>query len=129
MPYVLAFHDSELRDVTADAGTVRLRLSAASVSAADGERGWLTGVSLVMSSAVLRGETDHLFGRIAEGGLQHDSRLLRRMDLPGTLAAARAGEVVTLALRLANGAQLVAAGHRLQATLADNARFAPDLSC
>jgi len=129
MRYTLEFADSELRAVVREGALVRLRLAAASVRDEAGERGWLTGVTLEMSAAGLQGDTTHAFGRIAEAGLQHDQRLLRRMDVPGTLTAARPGEVVTLALRLSNGTQFVVDGHRLDAVLADDARFTPDLSC
>jgi len=82
-----------------------------------------------VTPASVRGDTAQAFGRIAEAGLRHDQRLLRRMDVPGTLAAARQGEVVSLAVRLANGAQFVVEGHALEAILADDVRFTPDLSC
>jgi hypothetical protein len=129
MRYTLEFADSELRDVAREGALVRLRLAAASVRNEAGERGWLTGVTLEMSAARLHGDTAHAFGRIAEVGLHHGQRLLRRTDLPGALAAAREGEVVTLALRLSNGTQFVVAGQVLEATLAADARFTPDLSC
>ena len=129
MRYTLEFADSELRDVVREGALVRLRLAAAAVRDKAGERGWLTGVTLEMSAASLHGDAAHAFGRIAEVGLQHDQRLLRRIDVPGTLAAARHGGIVTLALRLSNGAQFVVEGHALEATLADDARFTPDLSC
>ncbi|HEY8972594.1 MAG TPA: hypothetical protein VIN75_00145 [Burkholderiaceae bacterium] len=129
MRFMLELADSELRGVARDGGLVRLRFSAAAVRDEAGERGWMSGVALEMSAASMQGDAAHLFGRIAEAGLTHDSRLLRRMDLPGTLTAAREGEVVSLALRLANGTPFIVTGHRLEALLADDARFAPDLSC
>jgi hypothetical protein len=129
VPYTLELADSELRDVIREGALARLRLSAAAVRDEAGERGWLTGVSLEMSAASLHGDAAHAFGRIAEAGLSTGAGLLRRMDLPGMLAAPGADEVVTLAVRLANGAQFVVAGHRLDARLAGDARFTPDLSC
>jgi hypothetical protein len=129
MGCTLEFADSELRDVTREGGRVRLRLAAASVRTEAGERGWLTGVTLEMDAATLHGDTAPAFGRIAEVGLQHDQRQLRRMDVPGMLAAARPDAVVRLAVRLANGTQFVVEGHTLEATLAADARFAADLSC
>jgi hypothetical protein len=128
MRYTLEFADSELRDVMHEGALVRLRLAAAAVRDEAGERGWLTGVSLEMSAASLHGDAAHAFGRIAEVGLQHDQRLLRRIDVPGTLAAAQGG-IVALALRLSNGTQFVVEGPALEATLADDARFTLDLSC
>ncbi|MFL6682028.1 MAG: hypothetical protein ACJ8IK_27065 [Burkholderiaceae bacterium] len=129
MGYTLEFADSELRDVTREDAVVRLRLAAASVRDEGGERGWLTGVTLEMSAAALHGDAAHAVGRIAEAGLQHDQRLLHRMDVPDTLVATLRHAVVTLALRLANGTQFVIEGHALEARLADDARFTPDLSC
>ena len=108
---------------------MRLRLAAASVRDEAGERGWLTGVALQMDAATLHGDSTQAFGRIAEAGLQHDQRLLRRMAVPGTLAATRQDTALTLAVRLANGTQFVVEGHTLAATLASDARFAADLSC
>jgi len=129
MPFALVFHDSELRDVVCEGALVRLRLAAAAVRNAAGERGWLTGVSLEMTAATCLGDAAHAFGRIAAGGLNDGHRPLRGMEVPGTLTARREGEYVTLAVRLANGTQLVVSGYRLEATLADDARFADDLSC
>jgi hypothetical protein len=129
MRYTLEFTDSELRDVAREGALVRLRLAAAAVRNEAGERGWLTGVTLEMSAATFHGDTANAFGRIAEVGLQDGHRLLRRMEVPGALTAPREGEVVVLALRLANGTQFVTNGHRLAATLADDARFTEDLSC
>jgi hypothetical protein len=129
MRFTLEFADSELRDVTREGALVRLRLAAAAVRNEAGERGWLTGVTLEMTAATLHGDTAHAFGRIAEVGLQDGHRLLRSMEVPGALTATREGEIVVLALRLANGTQFVINGDRLAARLADDARFAEDLSC
>ena len=129
MHYTLEFADSELRAVAREGTLVRLRLAAACVRDEAGERGWLTGVTLEMSAAGLRGDAAQAFGRITEGGLQHDQRLLRRIDVPGALAAPGPDDVVTLALRLGNGTQFAVDGQRLQALLADDARFTADLSC
>jgi len=129
MRFTLEFADSELRDVVCEGALVRLRLAAAAVRDEAGERGWLTGVTLEMTAATLHGDTSHAFGKIAEVGLHDGPRLLRGMEVPGALTAAREGEVVLLAVRLANGTQFVTRGYRLEATLADDARFAEDLSC
>ncbi len=129
MRFTLEFADSELRDIAREGALVRLRFAAAAVRNDAGERGWLTGVTLEMSAATLHGDAAHAFGKIAEAGLQDGSSLLRRMDVPGALTAAREGEVVVLALRLTNGAQLVASGYRLEATVAADAHFKEDLSC
>jgi hypothetical protein len=129
MRFTLEFADSELRDVAREGTLVRLRLAAAAVRNEAGERGWLTGVTLEMTAATFHGDTAHAFGRIAEVGLHDGPRLLRGMEVPGALTATREGEVVLLALRLANGTQFVTSGYRLEATLADDARFAEDLSC
>jgi hypothetical protein len=124
MRFTLAFHDSELRDVLAEAGTVRLRLAAASVVADDGERGWLPGVVLTLSDATLDGDATHAFGKLAEGHLRHDGQAIARPTLPGTLA----GDIV-LDLRCTNGSALALRGRALVLAAADDARFAPDLSC
>jgi hypothetical protein len=129
MRFTLEFADSELRDIVREGALVRLRLAAAAVRHEAGGRGWLTGVTLEMTAATVHGDTAHAFGRIAEAGLQHGSRLLRRMDVPGALAAAREGEVVVLALRLANGTRLAIDGDRLEAMLRDDVRFTEDMSC
>ena len=129
MSFSLEFADSELRDVVREGALVRLRFTAAAVRNKAGEHGWLTGVTLEMTAATFHGDTSHAFGRIAEVGLHDGPRLLRGMEVPGALTATREGEVVLLALRLANGTQFVTSGHRLEATLADDARFTEDLSC
>ncbi len=129
MSLILEFADSELRDVMREGALVRLRLAAAAVRDEAGEQGWLTGVTLEMSAAHLHGDVAQAFGRIAEVGLSHGPQLLRRMDLPGSLAAAREGEAVTLAVRLANGTRFVVSGHRLAATMAPDARLTENLSC
>jgi hypothetical protein len=129
MHFTLEFADSELRDVVREGALVRLRFAAAAVRNEAGERGWLTGVQVEMSAATVHGDTAHAFGKIAEVGLEDGERLLRRMDVPGTLTATREGEVVSLAMRLANGSQLVISGYRLEAMLADDARFTDDSSC
>ena len=59
MPFALGFHDSELRDVVADAGAVRLRFAAASAIDDDGERGCLPGVVPTLSDATLDGDAAH----------------------------------------------------------------------
>ena len=75
MPFALAFHDSELRDVVAHGGTVRLRFSAASVTAVDGERGWLPGAVLTLSEATIDGDAAHAFGKVTDGQLHHGSEI------------------------------------------------------
>jgi len=129
MAFLLEFPDSELRDVARDGALVRLRLAAAAARNDAGERGWVTGVTLEMSAATLQGDASHAFGKIAEAGLGDGTGLSRRLEVPGTLSATREGELVSLALRLANGTQLVIGGDRLDATLSDDARFTEDLSC
>jgi hypothetical protein len=124
MPHVLTFHDSELHDVVADAGTVRLRFSAASVLSEDGERGWLPGVVLTLSDATLDGDARHAFGKLTAGQLRHVGRAVARPALPATLE----GDV-ELALRLANGTALSIRGRALALAVAGDARFTPDLSC
>jgi len=124
MPYALAFHDSEIRDVTTDAGSVRLRFAAASVVAEDGERGWLPGVLLTLSQAAVDGDAAHAFGKLTQGQLRVDGHAVPRPALPGTLS----GDIV-LALRLANGTALSVRGRALALAIPDDARFAADLSC
>jgi hypothetical protein len=124
MPHALAFHDSELRDVAIDAGTVRLRFAAASVVADNGERGWLPGVVLTLSDATLDGDAAHAFGKLTEGRLRLDDHIVARPALPGTLA----GDIA-LDLRCANGTVLALRGRALSLAVADDARFAADLSC
>ena len=124
MSFTLEFPDSELRDIVADGAVVRLRFSAAAVRDADGERGWLPAVLLTLSDATLAGDAAHAFGKIAEGGVRLNGGLVARLELPATLA----GEL-ELALRFANGTHLTARGRALSLSVADHARFAPDLSC
>ncbi len=124
MRFVLEFPDSELLDVVREGALVRLRLAASAVRNEAGERGWLTSVRLEMTGATLHGDAAHAFGRITQAGLRHGTRSLRSLDVPGRLA----GDV-ELALRLANGSRFVTRGDALEASVADNARFAEDLSC
>jgi hypothetical protein len=124
MRYALEFPDSEVRGVAADGGALRLDFSAAAVRDADGERGWLPSVRLVLDGAAPAGDLAHAFGKIAEGALRHDGRTIARPALPATLA----GDL-ELTLRFANGTLLAAHGRMLTLAVADDARFAPDLSC
>ena len=124
MSFALEFHDSEVRDVVADGDVVRVRFSAACVHGADRERGWLPSVVLTLARATLDGDTAHTVGKLVEGGVRHDGRTATLLALPGMLA----GDI-ELALRFANGTQLAAHGHTLTLTVADDARFAPDLAC
>jgi hypothetical protein len=124
MSFTLEFPDSEVRDVVADGALVRLRFSAASVRGADGGRGWLPAVLLTLSDATLAGDAAHAFGKIADGGVRLDGRLVARLELPATLA----GEL-ELALRFANGTHLAARGRALSLSVADDTRFAEDLAC
>jgi len=124
MPFILAFHDSEVRDVTADAGTVRVRFAAASVITEEGERGWLPGVVLTLAQATVDGDAAHAIGKLTEGQLRLDGHAVARPALPGTLAGG-----IVLALRLANGTALSLRGRALALAVAGDARFAVDLSC
>ncbi len=124
MSFTLEFHDSEVRDVVADGDAVRIRFSAASVRGADRERGWLPSVVLTLAPATLAGDTAHAVGKIGDGGVRQDGRTLSRLALPGTLA----GEL-ELTLRFANGTPLTVRGRALTLSVADDARFAQDLSC
>jgi hypothetical protein len=124
MSFALEFHDSEVRDVVADGGVVRVRLSAAAVRNEAGERGWLASVQLEFSGATLHGDTTHAFGKIAEGRLRHGDRGVAPLAVPVALA----GDL-ELALRLANGTQFVVRGRALVASVDHGARFTSDLSC
>ena len=124
MGFVLDFPDSEVRDVAAQDGAVRVRFAAASVRDAAGDRGWLPSVELTLSDATLAGDAPHAFGKLSEGRLRHDGRDIARPTVPGTLAGR-----IELTLRFANGTQVIAHGRSLALVVADGARFAPDLSC
>ena len=122
--FTLEFHDSEVRDVVADGGEMCVRFAAASVRASNGERGWLTSVTLALSDATLAGDTVLAFGKLIEGRLRRDGCDIGRPAVPVTLAGR-----IELALRFANGTQLTAHGRSLALSVADGARFAEDLSC
>lgn len=124
MRFALDFRDSEVRDVVADAGGVRVRFSAAAVRGEHGERGWLPGVTLALTEATLAGDASLAFGKVSEGLLRHDGRDARTLALPGTLA----GEV-QLTLRFANDTALTLRGRTLAAGIDGGPRFAEDLSC
>ena len=124
MRFVLEFPDSELLDVVRQGALVRLRLAASAVRNEAGERGWLTSVTLEMTGATLHGDITHAFGKITQAALRQDTRSLRSLDVPGRLT----GDV-ELALSLANGTQFATRGRALEAAVADDARFAQDLSC
>ena len=124
MSFALEFHDSEVRDVTADGGEVCVRFAAASVRNANGEHGWLTSVTLVLSDATLAGDTAHAFGKLLEGRLRREDRDIGRPALPLALA----GEI-ELTLRFANGTPLSVHGGSLALNVADDARYTEDLSC
>ena len=124
MRFPLEFPDSELRDVVADGGVVRLRLAAATVRDDGGERGWLASVQLEFSNAALQGDTTHAFGKITQGTLRQGIRAIAPLQVPGTMA----GEL-DLTLLLANGTRFFVRADALAATVAADARFSPDLSC
>lgn len=123
MSFTLELADSELRDVAAEGAAVRLRFAAAAVRDDAGERGWLASVQVELTDASLHGNASHAFGRIAQGAVRLDGGATR-LRVPGALS----GEL-ELALALANGTQLVVRGRALAASVAEGARFAPDLSC
>ena len=124
MRFALEFHDSEIRDVVADAAAVRVRFAAACVRDIHGGRGWLTGVTLALADATLAGDATHAFGRLSEGRLRQDGRDVVRPALPDTLAGA-----LELTLRFANGTLLTVQGRSLAASLSGDGRFTEDLSC
>jgi hypothetical protein len=124
MSFALELHDSEVRDVVADGSAVRVRFSAAAVRNEAGERGWLRSVQLEFSGAALHGDATHAFGKIAQGRLRHGDKGVAQPAVPGALA----GDF-ELALRLANGTQVVVRGQALVASVDGGARFTPDLSC
>ena len=124
MSFALEFPDSEIRDVVVEGAAVRLRFAAAAVRNDAGERGWLTSVQLEFTGAMVQGDTTHAFGKIAQARLRHGDRGVAPLAVPGTLT-----RDLELALRLANGTQFVVRGDALAASIADGARFTPDLSC
>ena len=124
MSFALEFHDSEVRDVVTDGAEVRVRFAAASARDANGERGWLTSVTLALSDATLPGDTAHAFGKLVEGHLRRDGRDIGCPAIPLALSGQ-----IELTLRFANGTQLTARGRSLVLSVADDARFAEDLSC
>jgi hypothetical protein len=124
MAYTLEFRDSEVGEVTVEGAAVRIRLSAAAVRTAEGERGWLSSAVLDLRGVSSGIDPGGAFGRIAEGRLRVDGRELIRAGLPQALA----GDV-ELALRLANGTALLLRGRTLDLSAARDARFVPDLSC
>ncbi len=126
MRFTLEFADSEVRDVTLEDGTARVRFAAASVRDADGAHGWMPGVVLALSEATLAGEATHAFGRIAQGRLRHDAHDVPCLALPGKLAGR-----LELALRFANDTWLTLNGRTLALSLPGDALslFKEDLSC
>jgi hypothetical protein len=125
MQFALELEGSEVRDVAADGDVLHIRLAAASVRDADGERGWLPGVTLRLASATSTGDAPHAFGRLADGELRLDGRRIAPLRLPGELSGA-----LELALRFSNGSvlELRAEALELELSVAEGARFAPDLS-
>lgn len=124
MSFALEFPDSEVRDVVADDGFVRLRFSAASVRNAAGERGWLTSTVLALADAALAGDAPHAFGKIIEGRLRQDGAAVTRMPLPAKLAGN-----LELSLRFANGTSLTVRAAALTLAASRDAVFTEDLSC
>ena len=92
MRFALEFHDSEIRDVVASARHDAVRFAAACVRDPQGNRGWLTGVTLALADATLAGDPALAFGRLSEGRLRQDGRDVVRPALPGTLAGALAAD-------------------------------------
>ena len=124
MRFAFEFHDSEVRDVVVDGDAVHVRFAAASVRDDQGRRGWLPSVRLTLTDATLQGDARHAFGKLVEGRLDLDGQPVKPLALPATLA----GDL-DLALRFANGTALALRGRNLAASVADDARFAEDLSC
>ena len=126
MSFALEFPDSEIRDVVADGGALRVRFSAAAVRRADGDRGWLTSatLTLTLAAATLAGDAPHAFGKITEGRLRRDGVAVTPLPLPATLA----GDL-ELSLRFANGTSLSIRATALTLAVAPDAVFTEDLSC
>lgn len=124
MGFSLELHDSEVRDVAADGDRVRIRFAAASVRGAADERGWLPSVALTFEQASLTGDAAHAFGKVADASLRQDTRIARALPLPGTLAGA-----IECSLCFANGTLLTIHAAALGLSVAEDARFAEDMSC
>ena len=124
MRFVLEFPGSEVGELVRDDALFRVRLAVAAVRNDAGDRGWLTGVTLAMSTASLQGDTAAAFGRIAHAGLRHDTRNVAAIDVPG-----RWNGDIELALTLANGTTFVIHGQALETSLAPDSRFTEDFSC
>lgn len=124
MAFTLDFHDSEILDAAAAGDALRLRLAAASVRDAEGRRGWLPSVQLVLAGATTADDLAHAFGKITGGRLRRDGQDAALPPLPFMLDGP-----VELELRLANGGTLALRARGLAATVDAGARFTEDLSC
>ena len=124
MRFAFEFHDSEVRDVVVDGDAVHVRFAAASVRDDEGRHGWLPSVRLTLAGATLSGDARHAFGKLVDGRLDLDGQPIKPLALPAALA----GDL-GLALRFANGTALALRARTLAASVADDARFAEDLSC
>lgn len=124
MAFTLDLHDSEILDAAAAGDALRVRLAAASVRDAEGRRGWIPSVQLVLAGAIGADDLAHAVGKIAGGQLRHDGQDVRLPPLPFTLDGP-----VELELRLANGGTLALRARGLAATVDADAPFTEDLSC
>lgn len=121
----LAFHDSEIRDVSVvDGDTLRVRFSAAAVRRDGRDAGWMGDVVLTLSRAAVTGELGQALGKVVEGGVRHDGRSLATVPLPEALSGA-----LELLLRFANGSQVAARGRALAVSAGPGAVYTEDLSC
>jgi hypothetical protein len=120
----LQLADSEVRAVTASEGLVRIAFSAARArSRGRGVHGFLRAVELVFERARATGELALCIGRVADGSLRIDGR---RGDIGIPLRHVGAA---ALAIRFANGEQLVVEGNLLEIHLPVDAHLHEDFSC
>jgi hypothetical protein len=126
MSPVFEFHDSEVRDVSTADGRLRVRFSAATVLRGARERGWLADVTLTLTLAQgeFTGDVALAFGKLADGSVDDGALVRAALPLPSMLSGG-----LTLQLRFANGASLLAHGSALELSSAPEAAFAEDLAC
>src|SRR4051812_3497976 len=70
MSLIFQFADSEVVAVTAEADTLRVRFSAATVRRDANDRGWMSGVVLALSGVTSTCDMGHAFGKVVEGRLR-----------------------------------------------------------
>lgn len=125
--WTLIWHGCEISHISnTDQGELQLKLSVASVIAADGTQGYLKGVTLQWPHGHCQTDAPlpDVLGGVSDGHWVINNALQRSMSIPAAVSQPH-----TLVLRLISGTELCAQGHTCHITVAPDAQFQESMAC